>query len=59
MTNKRLIQILLGILYLVLTYGIVGPWLLSQASNIAFALGILVVVIVPAFIVINIKKILK
>jgi hypothetical protein len=59
MTNKRVLQVLLGVLYLVLTYGIVGPWLISQASTLALALGVVVVFVIPAFVLVNIKKFLK
>lgn len=59
MTNKTLLKILAAFLYVALTYGVVGPWLVSQESNLALALGVLVAFVVPAFVLVNIKKFLK
>lgn len=59
MTNKRLVQVFLGILYLVVTYGILGPYLISQNNTFAFALGILVTIVIPGFVLVNFKKIFK
>ena len=53
MKYRTLIKILLGILYLALTYGVLGPLLLSAKSGIAVALGIVVVIIIPAFIAVH------
>jgi len=52
MKYKTALQIFLGLLYIVLTFGIFGPMLLSAKSGIAVGLGILLVFIVPVFVAI-------
>ena len=47
---STLFKILLGILYVILTFGIFGPMLLSAKSGVAVGLGVLVVFVIPAFV---------
>lgn len=48
---KNLSIALASLAYLVVTYGVLGPWLVSQKSTLAFVLGIVVILVIPAFIV--------
>jgi hypothetical protein len=50
MKYKTALQILLGIFYIALTFGIFGPMLLSAKSSVTVGLGILVVFVVPVFV---------
>jgi hypothetical protein len=49
-TYSTLLRVVLGIAYLVLTFGFIGPMLLSSKSGIAVGLGILVTFVVPLFV---------
>jgi hypothetical protein len=50
MKYKTALQILLGILYIALTFGVFGPMLMSAKSGLAVGLGILLVFVVPVFV---------
>jgi hypothetical protein len=59
-SNKILFKTLGWIIYTILTFGFLGPWLISQPSTITFIGGIIAVAILPAFIINNyIRKYFK